>query len=428
MLDPIRSTRLLLRCWRPEDASRLKEAIDASLPELKAWVPWAMHEPSPVDAIETRLADMRQKFLSGHDWSYAIFDADETRLLGGAGLHPRGRTDHLEIGYWIRTDATGNGFAVEAARAMCVAGFAGTTIDHLEIHCDAENTRSAAVARRLGFQLTQTIGQSAVTARGEYRDTLIWTLPRSRPAYRSDLAFIHDSGYNALADDAARRLVDELRRAGRPYGTVVDLGCGSGILASRLVDAGYRVIGIDISEAMVSLARARSPRATFKVGSFLSADLPECVAVTAIGEVLNYGFDSGNDTRARRDLFDPVHRSLVPGGVFLFDVAGPDRAQPGGPHRTFAQATDWAVLVETLIDANTATLTREITTFRKAGPQFRRDAETHILTLIDADAVLCSLCDAGFEVHIVAGYGSMALPPGLTAIVARKLGGTQEAE
>ncbi len=95
-----------------------------------------------------------------------------------AGLHPRGSTDHLEIGYWIRTDATGNGFAVEAARAMTVAGFAATNVERLEIHCDAENGRSAAVARRLGFELTRTIREGAVTARGESRNTLVWTLRR----------------------------------------------------------------------------------------------------------------------------------------------------------------------------------------------------------------------------------------------------------
>ena len=174
----MRSARLLMRRWRPEDACQLRNAIDSSLRELKAWVPWAMREPSSVEELEARLADMRRKFESGEDWAFAVFDADETRLLGGAGLHPRGSTDHLEIGYWIRTDATGNGFAVEAARALAVAGFAATNVERLEIHCDAENARSAAVARRLGFELTRTIRESAVTARGESRNTLVWTLPR----------------------------------------------------------------------------------------------------------------------------------------------------------------------------------------------------------------------------------------------------------
>ena len=178
MLDSIRSARLLLRCWRTEDAGPLKEALDASLPELREWVPWAMHEPSSIEALVARLSDMRSKFMAGQDWPFAIFDANEARLLGGAGLHPRGSTDHLEIGYWLRTDATGSGFALEAARALCDVAFANTTADRLEIHCDAENSRSANVARRLGFQLTRTILEDVVTARGNRRNTLVWTMYR----------------------------------------------------------------------------------------------------------------------------------------------------------------------------------------------------------------------------------------------------------
>jgi hypothetical protein len=37
------------------------------------------------------------------------------------------------------------------------------------------------------------------------------------------------------------------------------------------VDAGYRVLGIDISEAMVEISRNRVPEAEFRVGSLFDA-------------------------------------------------------------------------------------------------------------------------------------------------------------
>jgi SAM-dependent methyltransferase len=239
-------------------------------------------------------------------------------------------------------------------------------------------------------------------------------------AYRTDLAFIHDAGHGALARNATATLLSELHRAGHHHGTVVDLGCGSGILASAIVDAGYQVVGFDVSEAMIALACARAPKAKFRVGSFVSVDLPECVGVAAIGEVLNYTFDPGNDGRARREVFERVFGSLVPGGVFLFDVAGPDRGQSGAPHRSFATGPDWAVLVETVVDRDAAILTREITTFRKTGELFRRDAETHRLTLLDPTQALRTLRAVGFEVQTMAAYGRLPLPHGLTAFLARK--------
>jgi len=238
-------------------------------------------------------------------------------------------------------------------------------------------------------------------------------------SYRSDLAYIHDTGYGAVARDAAAVLLKELARVGCQKGTVVDLGCGSGVLARAMVDARFHVVGIDSSEAMVALARTRTPDAEFRVRSFVSADLPSCVAVTAVGEVFNYLFDERNDENARKNLFQRIHQALTPGGLLLFDMAGPSRAKPGGPHRTFAQGADWAVLVESSFDAATGVLTRNITSFRQVGEMYQRDAEIHRLTLVEPDIVLRSLCTVGFEARIIQGYGE-ALPPGVVVYLARK--------
>ena len=212
--------------------------------------------------------------------------------------------------------------------------------------------------------------------------------------YRDDLAYIHDAGYGAVAADAARRLVEELAFLGHRDGTVVDLGCGSGILASALVETGYHVVGIDVSGAMVTLARTRAPNAEFRVGSFVSADLPVSVAVTAIGEVLGYDFDPANDDGARDDLFRRVYQALVPGGVLLFDVAGSERARPGLPH---PHVCGWVATGrcswETIVESATGQLTRSITTFRQVGTLYRRDDEVHRLTLV------ASGCSAEVAAH-----------------------------
>jgi len=179
MLERIESERLVIRGWRPEDAAPLKDAIDSSLGELRLWVPWAMDEPSSVQILATRLAAMRERFVAGDDWAYGVFEADESKVIGGAGLHPRGSTEHLEIGYWIRTGARGRGFATEAAAALCGAAFAHTSVERLEIHCDVENARSARVARCLGFERGRELRQETVTPRGSHRNTVVWTLNRS---------------------------------------------------------------------------------------------------------------------------------------------------------------------------------------------------------------------------------------------------------
>jgi len=81
--------------------------------------------------------------------------------------------------------------------------------------------------------------------------------------YKDDLAYIHDVGFGDFAKKAAPGLLKILRRSGITKGLVVDLGCGSGIWAHELGEAGYKVLGVDISAAMLKLARKKVPQARF---------------------------------------------------------------------------------------------------------------------------------------------------------------------
>ncbi len=241
------------------------------------------------------------------------------------------------------------------------------------------------------------------------------TIPAS--PYRPDLAYVHDIGFGHLATGGGRALLGELRRRGLKEGTIVDIGCGGGIAAGVFAESGYAVVGLDLSRAHIEIARRRVPQATFRVGSFVDTDLPRCIAACAIGEVLNYGFDDRNGRAARSVLFGRVFAALAAGGVFLFDVAGPDRA-PDRPTRTFFEGDDWALLVETAAEAGG--LTRRIVTYRRAGGSYRRDSETHRLRLIPPGDVVSELRAVGFGVEEVGRYGDRPLPPGLHGFIAHK--------
>jgi SAM-dependent methyltransferase len=240
-----------------------------------------------------------------------------------------------------------------------------------------------------------------------------------KPGYGNDLAYVHDAGHTDFARTAAPFLLAAIRKTGRPTGLVVDLGCGSGVWAHELTRAGYEVLGIDISPAMISLARSRAPSANFRTGSLLAARIPSCIAVTALGECCSYLFDR-NSRQILLRLFRRIHRALAPGGVFVFDVATPGRVSGNGPQRNHKAGVDWAVLVTAHEDRRRRLLIRRITTFRQTDRGYRRSEETHRLRLYGRKQVEEYLRRTGFQVTVLSGYGKLRFPLGLVGFRAVK--------
>jgi SAM-dependent methyltransferase len=239
-------------------------------------------------------------------------------------------------------------------------------------------------------------------------------------AYGLDLTYVHDTGHGDLARAAAQTVIAALRRSGRERGRVVDLGCGSGIYARALLDAGYDVTGFDLSEAMIATARRRAPEADLRVASFLDADIAPCVAVTAIGECFSYLFDDEVASNALDGLFARVHDALQPAGLFVFDVVAPGRLRGASPQRYWREGADWAVLVETDEDVTARRLTRAITTFRRVGEAWRRDHEVHVQRSYLRREIETGLRSVGFRVRALRAYSQVRFAPGHIGFCARK--------
>ena len=168
--------RLVIRCYNPEDAPLLKSAIDDSREHLRPWMPWADREPETLQAQIELLRAFRGRFDLGQDFVYGIFNLEETRLLGGSGLHTRVGPGAREIGYWIHKDFIGLGMASEVSAALTRVAFEIDSVQRVEIHCDPVNTRSAAVARKLGYTHEATLRSRVESKPGVFRDSMIWTL------------------------------------------------------------------------------------------------------------------------------------------------------------------------------------------------------------------------------------------------------------
>lgn len=113
--------------------------------------------------------------------------------------------------------------------------------------------------------------------------------------------------------------------AERHPGPVLELACGTGQLTVPLAAPGRRVVGLDLSPAMLAAARRRADAAGADV-ELREADM----RAFALGERFALVFVARNSLlhlHAAADLiatFAAVRRHLAPGGVLAFDVFNPD--------------------------------------------------------------------------------------------------------
>ncbi len=110
------------------------------------------------------------QFAARESFVYAVLELADGRLVGGAGLYPRVGPGSLEIGYWIRSDQAGCGYATEASRALTREGFRVRSVERIQMHCDPANLRSIRIPLKLGYRLVER--RRAGRSTGEERGNL----------------------------------------------------------------------------------------------------------------------------------------------------------------------------------------------------------------------------------------------------------------
>ncbi|NLM41817.1 MAG: class I SAM-dependent methyltransferase [Firmicutes bacterium] len=190
------------------------------------------------------------------------------------------------------------------------------------------------------------------------------------------------------------------RLHGHDPGSIIDLGCGTGNLTLPLAEAGYSLVGVDQSRAMIAEAQGKAAERRLEI-PFYVADLREFslpgrafeIALSCC-DVLNYLTEEDS----LRKAFARVHQLLAPGGLWLFDLNSARKLQEVYGSNSYADLhDDFAFFWDNSFDQTAGICTMDLTFFvQVANGTYKRIAERHRqkLWLPEQIAKLCA--DTGF--------------------------------
>jgi ribosomal-protein-serine acetyltransferase len=129
----------------------MHDAVRASLPELQAWLPWALGYERSVAHRFVR--DSASAWNDGRAFDFAIRLPEEPDFhVGNISVWPTSAPNRIgEIGYWIRSDLTGDGIGTEVTARTVAIGFDELDYHKIVLRIASGNERSERIAKRLGF-------------------------------------------------------------------------------------------------------------------------------------------------------------------------------------------------------------------------------------------------------------------------------------
>ena len=182
--------------------------------------------------------------------------------------------------------------------------------------------------------------------------------------------------------------------------TAVDLACGTGSVTALLARQGLDVVGVDLSEEMLTQAQQKTmditPMPRFVCQRLEQLHLPRGVdlAVCAL-DSLDYIID----TEGCRQAIRRVYKALNPGGIFIFDVNTPEKLRAMDGQVFLDEDEDVYCVWRGEFDEQTNICTYAMDLFQRQGQHWLRSFEEHQEYAYSREQLTTYLKEAGFT-HI----------------------------
>lgn len=169
----VRTERLGLRRFTTADAEAF--AAYRSAPEVARYQSW--EAPVSMPAAVALVADFSEGDPAAPGWFQYAIDLDGV-LIGDLGLNLHENLMQAELGFTLSPAYQGQGYATEAVRGLLDHLFVDWNLHRVSAECDARNTASARLLKRVGFK-QEGLRLSNTWFKGEWTDDLLFGLLRS---------------------------------------------------------------------------------------------------------------------------------------------------------------------------------------------------------------------------------------------------------
>jgi ribosomal-protein-serine acetyltransferase len=169
-------TDISLRPYRLDDAVALHEAAIESVWEVRPFMPWCRPDLT-VDEGRRWIEAQVSAFAAKKAFEFVILALDG-RFLGGCGLNQIDEENHrANLGYWVRSSATGRGIATAAVRQLVQWAFNNTSLVRLEVVVSTQNAASLRVAEKSGA-LSEGVLKKRLLLHGIWHDAVMLSFVR----------------------------------------------------------------------------------------------------------------------------------------------------------------------------------------------------------------------------------------------------------
>ncbi|WP_202080717.1 class I SAM-dependent DNA methyltransferase [Caldalkalibacillus salinus] len=216
------------------------------------------------------------------------------------------------------------------------------------------------------------------------------------------LAYVYDQLMHDVPYDQWLTFLNEVcARHHHQINAVIDLGCGTGSIAIPLVQQGYKVTGIDLSETMLAVAQEKASNTGVDV-QWIHQDMTELDLGTQYDTIISF-LDSLNYVTEPSQLqacFHRVYQHLTDDGLFIFDVHSMYKMRHIFGETLFGTNDEaLSLLWQCWIETDTDTVEHDLTYFvQHTDNQYIRYDEVHTQRGYEEDLLRRWLEEVGFDI------------------------------